>query len=100
MSDTLSLADTLAAATDVLAREVDGEIVILSLDRASYFGLNKSGAYVWQAIVDKQPLREAATALGRTYGIPPAQADNDVLDVARQLIEAGLVVRAGDAASV
>jgi hypothetical protein len=100
MSDSLSLSDTLAAATDVLAREIDGEIVILSLDRASYFGLNKSGAYVWQAIVERQPLREAATALGRTYGIAPAQADNDVLDVARQLLEAGLVVRAGDAASV
>jgi hypothetical protein len=100
MSDPLSLTDTLAAATDVLAREVDGEIVILSLDRASYFGLNKSGAYVWQAIVERQPLREAAMALGRAYGIASSQADHDVLDVARQLLEAGLVVRASDAASV
>ena len=96
MSASLSLDDTLTAAADVLAREVDGEIVILSLDRASYFGLNRSGACVWQAIVDGRPLREAAEALGRTYSLPATQAGEDVLDVSRQLLDAGLVLRKQD----
>ena len=96
MSPPVTLDDTLTAAKDVIAREVDGEIIILSLDRASYFGINRSGASVWQAILDRRPLREASAVIEREFGIPAAQADSDVLDLARQLLDAGLVGRISD----
>jgi hypothetical protein len=39
----LSLDSTIVVSPEVVSQELEGELVLLSLDRAEYFGLNATG---------------------------------------------------------
>jgi len=77
---------------NVLYREVDGQLVLLDLDREEYFGLDEIGAemvrYVTATSVD-----EAITALDADYevGADVLRADLDAL--VASLLAAGLLER-------
>lgn len=88
----LTLDDRLAAAPDVIVREIEGELVLLSLDRAEYFGLNPTGTRVWHWLGESLALGEVADRLAREFGIAVEQARADVLALAGDLIAQGLVV--------
>ncbi len=64
---------------DVLATDLDGELILMHPGRSEMFSLNPSGRLIWQAL----PQTGAALAdlLAERYGLPPEQALTDVTAV-------------------
>jgi hypothetical protein len=59
-------------------REVEGEIVALDLESATYFSVNPSGAAMWPALVDGTTREQLVARLVDTFDIDEATAARDV----------------------
>lgn len=88
--NSLTLDSTLVLSHDVVSQELDGETVLLSLDRAEYFGLNATGTVVWNGLTNGLGLRAIVANLTQEFSVESEQATADVLALAQQLLDAGL----------
>lgn len=80
-------------APDVLFQEVNGEIVLLDLDSESYFGLNATGARIWQLMQEGKSGEALLEQMLEEFEIEREQLQADVSELIDQLCEAGLIVR-------
>jgi hypothetical protein len=92
----LSLDTRVSQNPEVVSREVEGELVLLDLESATYFGLNQVGSRVWTLVSELGSLRKVCEAMEREYAVPREQLERDVLSLARELRDKGLLVVARD----
>ncbi|MEA2704444.1 MAG: hypothetical protein QOD63_2389 [Actinomycetota bacterium] len=59
-------------------RLVEGEVVVLDLDRSEYLAVNHSGAALWTMLADGTTRSQLAGHLVERYGLDVAQAAADV----------------------
>lgn len=86
--------DKVAIPYQVMARQVGEEIVILDLVGGSYFGLDPVGARIWQLMGEGKTLAEICEMMLEEYEVEREQLEADVLRIAGELLERGLVVPA------
>jgi hypothetical protein len=82
----------IALCPGVHARRFDNEVVVLDLARGVYFGLDDVGAAIWEGFQKGQSPQDIARDLIDTYAVEQDVLVADACDLARRLIEAGLVV--------
>jgi len=80
--------------TQVMARQVGDETVILDLASGTYFGLDPVGARVWQLLSEGRTLAEICETMLEEYEVEREQLETDVLRLTGELLERGLVVQA------
>ena len=68
----------------------NGEAVLLNMDTTNYFSLNQTGTRIWSLMGDGHRLGEIAVQLAEKYDITPERAEQSVLNLAGELVEAGL----------
>ena len=90
----VTLDNRVAIPESVIAREVDGETVLLNLDTGIYFGLDAVGTAIWRAIQEDGRLLHAAEALEREYDVDPAAAREDLLRLIGEMLAKGLLQNA------
>jgi myo-inositol catabolism protein IolC len=76
----------------VVAREVDGEMVLLNLASEQYFSLDRVGADIVTRLT-RGPLDDALAALCRHYEVDAEELKGDVDQLVGELVEAGLLER-------
>jgi hypothetical protein len=76
--------------TEALFQEIGGEGVILNLTSASYFGLDDVGTRLWQLLQADPSLPAAFATLLGEYEVEAPQLEQDILQLLRELTEAGL----------
>jgi hypothetical protein len=87
----LTLNDRVAIPESVIAREVEGETVLLNLDTGVYFGLDAVGTAIWRAIKEDGRLLHAAAAVERDYEVDAAVARADLLRLIGEMVAKGLL---------
>lgn len=96
MSKSLEMMD-LTESTIVVAAdhqtsvEVDGESVILDLEEGVYYGLNPTGAQIWEQVQEPTPVKKIAAAITAEYDVDSEQCLVDVIALLQDLEENGLV---------
>ena len=75
---------------EVLSRELDGEVVLLDLRSGRYFGLNPTGALVWELAKAQVPVEDMAARLVDEFDVSMDRARADVDAFVRILVERGL----------
>ena len=78
-------------AETVFAQEVDGEMVLLDMESENYFGLDEVGTSIWQAMQEKETLKEVLELLLEQYEVEEEMLENDLSDFVRKLQESGLI---------
>ena len=78
-------------ADTVFAQEVDGEMVLLDMESENYFGLDEIGTAIWQAMQEKETLKEVFDVLLEQYEVEPEMLEKDLSDFVGKLVESGLV---------
>ncbi len=93
MTDPLALGSTcrLQQRGDVLAEELDGEMVLLDERTGTVHVLNASAALVWKGCDRPADLGELAGSLAAAHEADPTTVERDVLALGRQLLAMGLV---------
>jgi len=89
----VSLQTPLKISEDVVFRELDGEAVILNLVTGIYFGLDAVGTRMWQLIEQHGDLAKVLAVLRDEYDAPPSTLEADLVRLAGELADRGLVVR-------
>ena len=87
----MKLDDRVAIPAEVLVRQLGDETVILDLASGTYFGLDETGTRVWQLLERGGTLREVCEAMLGEFDVAPQDIERDVLDLARELGDRGLI---------
>ncbi len=87
----MNLGDKLEISANVVAREVGGETMLLDLASGTYFGLDMVGSRVWQALENGGSLADTCDLVVQEYDVGRADLESDVLALATQLLEQGLI---------
>jgi hypothetical protein len=91
MTSALSLASCLTIPPHVLSRTLQDEMVVLNIERGMYFGLDEVGTRIWSLLGEGRSLGDVVATIVDEYDVGDAQGVEDVLALARQLLEHGLV---------
>ena len=87
----MNLDQKVTFAETVFAQEVDGEMVLLDMESENYFGLDEVGTAIWQAMQEKETLKEVLDLLLEQYEVKEEMLENDLSDFVGKLVESGLV---------
>src|SRR5688572_20678818 len=88
----LSLKSSLKISDDGVLRDLDGEAVILNLASGVYFRLDETGTRRWRVIEQHGDLRAVLAALCEEYEALPETIERDLVRLASELSEKGLLV--------
>jgi len=77
--------------TDVIASEMDDELVMMSMENNAYYGLNSVGRRVWELLETEQTLLSLCGQLMEKYDVDEAACQRDVSALVMKLEKAGLV---------
>ncbi len=85
---------------DVVAREIEGEIIIVPLTSGvgdledELFTLNETGRAIWTRLDGTTPLSRIAKDLAKEYDAPADTVRRDVLGLVEELLKRRMVVQA------
>jgi hypothetical protein len=92
----LSTRDPLLPSTIILVSknclccELSGEMVILSAETGTYFGLDRMGVFIWNLIQEPATLASIRDAVMNRFEVDQKQCEEDLKDFVRDLLEHGL----------
>ncbi len=87
----LSPDTVIARATAPLAAEIDGETVLMSIERGRYYGLADTGRDIWNRLEHPIRVSDLCTALAADYDGPPERVAADAMVFLGRLIEENLI---------
>lgn len=83
---------------DVVAREIEGEIIIVPLvagiagEEDELFTLNATGKAIWERMDGQRRLQDIITELSTEYQAPPGEIEADVLGLVEELVRRRMLV--------
>lgn len=86
----MDLSTKISIPSEVLARGVGDETVLLNLASGTYFGLDAIGARMWQLMNEGKSMRELCDAIEAEYEVGREQLERDVLKLVQDLVANGL----------
>ena len=85
---------------DVVAREIEGEIIIVPLTSGigdledEIYTLNETGKDIWNLLDGKQTLQEVFDTLSDQFEAPKGEIERDLLGLAEELLKRRIIVEA------
>ncbi|AFY43927.1 PqqD family protein [Nostoc sp. PCC 7107] len=76
---------------NVLAQELNSEMVLLNLDNETYYTLNNAACRIWQLITELGDVESVISPLLKVYAIDEATIRQDVALLIDELIKEGLL---------
>jgi len=93
-ADAVMLAQTiLTPHPDVQSTTMDGETVLLALDTGRYYTLNCLGTAIWDQCNGRNTMRDIHAVLCDRFEVSPDRAFEDLVALANQLVEEGLLLQ-------
>lgn len=89
----MKLSDRVSVPSQVMDRSVGDETVILDLESGTYYGLDPVGARMWVLMGEGKALGEVCDALLEEYDVARERLEEDILKLAGELGEKGLIIR-------
>lgn len=74
-----------------IACDLGGETVLLNLQNGVYYGLNPSGALIWNFLEKPKTAGEIMQTLSAKYDVDPEACERDVCALLKDLEKNGLV---------
>jgi hypothetical protein len=84
-------ATILARPANLVASEIDGEMVILDIESGHFFQLNQIGSRIWEAIEAPTTMAELCRSMQDRFDVDQKTCRRDVNDFVAQLSQSGLV---------
>ncbi|ORC32661.1 hypothetical protein B4O97_16000 [Marispirochaeta aestuarii] len=75
----------------VLATQLDGEAVLMHVERGIYFGLNEVGAFVWKLMTTPVLVRNLCDAVTEEFDVSLKVCSPDIQALLEKLKDEGLI---------
>jgi hypothetical protein len=79
------------AAPTHISTDLDGEIVMLELERGEYFSVSGVGAYLWRLLERPRSLEDLVAAVTQEYDVDEGVCLPDVFAFVEDLLSGGLL---------
>lgn len=79
------------ASQQQLSAKLSGEAVILGLRDSVYYGLDGAGARIWELVQQPASLGAIAESIAREFDVSADDALRDLMALARDLLDRGLL---------
>ena len=86
----------LARSDGFIEAEIDNEIVALSIERGTCYGLNRVGSRIWNLLATPTRISDISATLLREYRVDPTVCERQVLDLLEELRAEGLIAILGE----
>jgi hypothetical protein len=77
---------------EMVSGNMDGEIVMLSLQRGEYFGLDKVGSRIWELIEQSITVDNIKKVLLNEYEVDVLTCEKDLIEFLEDLESKGLLI--------
>jgi hypothetical protein len=81
----------IACRDGLIDAEIDDEIVALSVDHGTCYGLNRVGSRIWTLLAKPVRIGDLCAALLAQYRVDPEVCERQVLDLLEELRAEGLI---------
>lgn len=78
-------------AAGLVAADMDGEKVMLNIEKGKYYGLDLIGSRIWVLLEKPQSAREMVDVLLKEYNVDEKTCRHDVLKYLNKLYDQGLI---------
>jgi hypothetical protein len=101
LQQTITLECVCVPSEDVVAREIEGELVIVPLVSGigntdeELFTLNETGHAIWRALDGKRTLRDVTRVLAEEYDAQPEDLEIDVIGLVTELAKRRMLAVVG-----
>ena len=83
--------DRLVRMSDLIAADMDGETVMMSVENGAYFGLRGVGNRVWDLLETPCSLHELTETVISEYAVDRDTCQDDLREFLKNMVENGLV---------
>ncbi len=83
---------------EIVSSDLDGETVMLNIERGKYFGLDPIGSRIWNLLETPRSVASLCGQLVLEYDVDLDTCTADVRRLVASMLREGLVVEAGDGA--
>jgi hypothetical protein len=85
-------ADTLIRRTeDLVASDLEGETVMMSVRSGMYYGLDSIGSRIWQLIEQPRTFSELCDMVLEEYDVDRAQCERDITALLTEMRDEGII---------
>ena len=81
----------LRTSPDVQGTTMDGETVLLDLSSGRYYTLNRLGSVIWEHCTGQNTMTDIHAAICERFEVAPERALDDLVMLANELIQEGLL---------
>ena len=89
----MNLTTTIQRNTNMVFNELDGEIVMMNLEKGEYYGLNPVGSCIWELLANPMTVEALIAQLIEEFDVSPNQCQADIELFIDDMIEKKMIVR-------
>lgn len=78
---------------DIIGSPIDDEMVMMDVDKGSYFGLNSMGSEIWNSIEEPKTIQELVDELIKEYEISEDECKTEVTKFIDALVDVNLIIK-------
>lgn len=87
----LNLHSVIIRKKEIIASDMDGETVMLSIETGKYYNLGKLGGVIWELLENSIKIQEIVNKLIEEYDVTRTQCEEEVISFANELYKQGLI---------
>ena len=77
---------------DILFNEIDGEVVMLSIENSEYYGMDRVGSHIWEKIKEPISFKQLVNNLIKEYNVNEQQCIKDTTIFITNLLDKKLIL--------
>ena len=87
----LTLNTCLTRDPDLVCAEMDGDLVMMSIENGEYYGIGGVGTRIWELLDQPTTIQQLVETIKSEFDIEEDQCRDDVLSFSEKLFELGLI---------
>lgn len=87
----ITLNSRVVRSEDFITSTVDNDLVMMSLEKGTYYGLDSIGSHVWENIAEPITVHDLCQKLTNQFEVQPTQCQTDVLAFLNELQKENMI---------
>jgi hypothetical protein len=88
----ITLETTVVRADDLLATDLDGETILMSIEQSAYYGMEKTARRIWELVEKPIKVADLCLQLAEEYRVEPEVCEQDIITFLEELFKENLVI--------
>ena len=93
MKNSILLTDIIERIKGIPSTDINGDVVMMHVEKGKYFGLDSVGSRIWELIAGPQVVKDIILVLLEEYEVEESTCQEQVLEFVNLLHREGLIIR-------